>query len=155
MTKMSNQTSETNRPILLGRETSRKQRIASPLKSWLQGQYGQCLLAAFSLAWLAIGETDEVVVATGMLEPLGSVKDIKVPVGGVVKDILVTEGQQVVANQILLQLDAEADLERRQSLQENIKLKQNQLDLNKSGFNILNTTALNKKFFENLTTRTS
>jgi HlyD family secretion protein len=132
MTKMSNQISrETNRPIQLGRETSPgNSELLRPSKSWLQGTIWTMLAtAAFSLAWLAIAKTDEVVVATGMLEPLGSVKDIKVPVGGVVKDILVTEGQQVVANQILLQLDAEADLERRLSLQENIKLKQNQLDL--------------------------
>ena len=31
-------------------------------------------------------------VATGQLEPVGSVQDIQMPVGGVVDDILVEEG---------------------------------------------------------------
>ena len=51
------------------------------------------------------------------------------PVGGVVQDILVTEGQQVKANQILLRLDTEADLDLRESLDETIALKQEQLEL--------------------------
>ena len=92
----------------LGRETSPgNSELLRPSKSWLQGTIWTMLATAtFSLAWLAIAKTDEVVVATGMLEPLGSVKDIKVPVGGVVKEILVTEGQLVKASQILLQLDS-------------------------------------------------
>ena len=84
--------------------------------------------AGFSIAWLAIAQTDEVVIATGILEPLGSVKDIQVPVG-IVQDILVTEGQQVKAGQILLRMDIEADLDRRKSVEENLELKQKQLTL--------------------------
>lgn len=120
-----------DKPKLLGRETSpANSELLRPSRSWLQATIWTMLgTAAFALAWLAIAKTDEVVVATGMLEPLGSVKDIKVPVGGVVKDILVTEGQQVKENQILLRLDAEADLERSQSLEENLILKQKQLEL--------------------------
>ena len=69
--------------MLLGRETSpENSELLRPSRSWLQGTIWTMLAtAAFSLAWLAIAKTDEVVVATGMLEPLGSVKDIKVPVG--------------------------------------------------------------------------
>lgn len=131
MTRTPENSSPSGQPQLLGRETSPgTSELLRPSKSWLQATIWTMLgTAAFSFAWLAIAKTDEVVVATGMLEPLGSVKDIQVPVGGVVKEILVTEGQQVKASQILLQLDAEADLERQQSLQENIKLKKNQLDL--------------------------
>jgi HlyD family secretion protein len=42
----------------------------------------------FGIAWLAIARTEEIVVAKGQLEPLGSVQDIQMPVGGVVDDIL-------------------------------------------------------------------
>ncbi len=83
----------------------------------------------FGIAWLAIAKTDEVVVATGKLEPLASVKDIQMPAGGVVKNILVTEGQEVKAGEVLLELDTEADLDRRVSLEETIELKRKELSL--------------------------
>ena len=68
-------------------------------------------------------------MASGKLEPLGSVKDIQMPLGGVVEDILVREGERVQANQILLKLDTEADLDKRESLDQTIALKQEQLKL--------------------------
>ena len=37
----------------------------------------------FGVAWLALARTEEIVVASGKLEPIGSVKDIQMPVGGV------------------------------------------------------------------------
>ena len=49
----------------------------------------------FGIAWLAIARTEEIVVAKGQLEPVGSVQDIQMPVGGVVDDILVEEGDVV------------------------------------------------------------
>ena len=37
------------------------------------------------VGWLAVAKTDEILVAQGKLEPIGKVKDIQIPVGGVVK----------------------------------------------------------------------
>ena len=56
----------------------------------------------FGVAWLALARTEEIVVATGKLEPIGSVKDIQMPVGGVADEILVKEGEQVKAGQVLI-----------------------------------------------------
>ena len=42
----------------------------------------------FGIAWLAIARTEEIVVAKGQLEPVGSVQDFQMLVGGVVDDIL-------------------------------------------------------------------
>ena len=115
----------------LGRDAAPEtSELLRPSKSWLQATIWTLLgTAGFAIAWLAIAKTDEVVVAPGKLEPLGSVKDIQMPVGGVVQDILVKEGQQVKADQILLRLDTEADLDLRESLDESIALKQKQLNL--------------------------
>ena len=115
----------------LGRDAAPEtSELLRPSRSWLQATIWTLLATAgFAIAWLAIAKTDEVVVAPGKLEPLGSVKDIQMPVGGVVQDILVKEGQQVKANQILLRLDTEADLDLRESLDETIALKQEQLNL--------------------------
>ena len=77
----------------------------------------------FGIAWLAIARTEEIVVAKGQLEPVGSVQDIQMPVGGVVDDILVEEGDAVKKGEILMKLDTEASEQQRQNLEATIKLK--------------------------------
>ena len=115
----------------LGRDAAPEtSELLRPSRSWLQAVIWTLLgTAGFAILWLVIAKTDEVVVAPGKLEPLGSVKDIQMPVGGVVQDILVNEGERVKADQLLLRLDTEADLDRRETLDESIALKQEQLAL--------------------------
>ncbi|QNI96109.1 HlyD family secretion protein [Synechococcus sp. RS9902] len=83
----------------------------------------------FGVGWLALARTEEIVVAAGQLEPVGSVQDIQMPVGGVADQILVEEGDSVKAGQVLMKLDTEATEEQRLSLEKTIKLKQEQLTL--------------------------
>ena len=83
----------------------------------------------FGVAWLALARTEEIVVATGKLEPIGSVKDIQMPVGGVADEILVKEGEQVKAGQVLMKLDTEASEEQQRSLQTQMQALQNNLQL--------------------------
>ena len=83
----------------------------------------------FGVAWLALARTEEIVVAPGQLDPIGSVQDIQMPVGGVAESILVKEGDVVKAGQILMKLDTEATEQQRLSLEKSIKLKQEQLKL--------------------------
>ena len=86
----------------------------------------RCFLGAW--CWLVgFAKTDEVVIASGQLEPIGSVQDIQMPAGGVADQILVTEGEQVKAGQVLMKLDTEASEEQRISLETAIGLKQEQL----------------------------
>ena len=54
------------------------------------------------IGWLAIARTEEVVVATGKLEPVGNVKDVRIPPGGVVEAILVKNGQRVSKGEALI-----------------------------------------------------
>ena len=126
-----NGTGNSDRLKPLGRDAAPEtSELLRPSKSWLQATIWTLIgTAGFAITWLAMAKTDEVVVAPGKLEPLGSVKDIQMPVGGVVQDILVKEGQQVKADQILLRLDTEADLDLRESLDETIALKREQLSL--------------------------
>ena len=83
----------------------------------------------FGVGWLALARTEEIVVAQGQLEPIGSVQDIQMPVGGVADQILVQEGDRVKAGQVLMKLDTEASEEQRNSLEQTIKLKKEQLSL--------------------------
>ena len=85
--------------------------------------------SVFGVVWLALARTEEIVVAPGKLEPIGSVQDIQMPVGGVADQILVKEGDRVKAGQVLMKLDTEASEEQRNSLEKTIKLKHEQLTL--------------------------
>jgi len=85
--------------------------------------------SVFGIAWLALARTEEIVVAPGQLEPIGSVQDIQMPLGGVADQILVSEGDTVKAGQVLMKLDTEASEEQRRSLEKTIELKQEQLKL--------------------------
>tara|TARA_B100000035_G_C21029684_1_gene567737 strand:- start:1896 stop:3131 length:1236 start_codon:yes stop_codon:yes gene_type:complete len=87
--------------------------------------------AVFGLGWLSIAKTDEVITVTGKLEPLGSVKNIQMPVGGIAAEILVKEGEEVVTGQIVMKLDAETSQKRLSTLIESEKLKTTQLNLKK------------------------
>ena len=85
--------------------------------------------AVSGVAWLALAKTEEIVVAPGKLEPIGSVRDIQMPLGGIAEQILVKDGDRVKAGQVLMRLDTEASEQKRESLQESLLLKQKQLAL--------------------------
>lgn len=87
------------------------------------------LTSGAALAWLALAKTEEVVVAPGKLEPIGNVKTVQMPVGGVLDQMLVKEGERVRKGQILLRLDNEATVDRRTSITQGIDAKQQQLQL--------------------------
>jgi hemolysin D len=104
--------------------------VVQPSSFWLRATAWTLMgTTVFGVAWLALAKTEEIVVASGKLEPAGEVKDIQVPVGGVVDEILVKEGEQVKAGQVLLRLDSETTADRQKSLKESIALKQQQLAL--------------------------
>jgi HlyD family secretion protein len=83
----------------------------------------------FALAWLSLAQTEEVVVAPGKLEPIGDVKTIQVPVGGVLDEMLVNDGERVGKGQVLMRLDNEATKDRELSLIKTISAKQQQQQL--------------------------
>ena len=80
--------------------------------------------ASFGLVWSVVARVDETVQSTGKLEPKGTTIDVKVPLGGVIQNILVKEGDLVKKDQILLKLDttaARAKLEALQRVKSQIK----------------------------------
>jgi hemolysin D len=86
-------------------------------------------VTAFALGWLALAKTEEIVMAPGKLQPIGTVKDVQVPVGGVVEQVMVKEGQRVKKGQVLLRLDTEATKDRQASVEKTIAFKEQQLRL--------------------------
>ena len=75
------------------------------------------------ITWLFLAYTDEVVMVQGKLEPVGDVKKIQIPEGGVIKDILVENGKEVSKGEILVVLDKEISLQNLNSLQTRLDQK--------------------------------
>ena len=82
----------------------------------------------FGLGWLAVARTEEVVVAQGKLEPAGDVKEIRIPTGGVVEEILVKNGDRVSKGQLLIRLDQESTADQLQSLETSVTEKKSQIN---------------------------
>lgn len=79
--------------------------------------------ACLAFIYAILAKIDEVVLAPGELQPLGAERPIKAPFAGVVKQILVKEGQQVRANQDLLRLDPDVSGKRADTLREQVRLE--------------------------------
>lgn len=62
-------------------------------------------VAGFGFVWACVARIDETVQATGKLEPEGANKEIKAPLGGVVKAIYVKDGQLVQPGDVMLDMD--------------------------------------------------
>ena len=108
--------------------------------------------STFVIVWLSFAKTDEVVFAIGKLEPKGDVKDIQIPLGGVIEEIFVEAGDIVEENQKLIQLDRESSYGQFVSLNSSIAEKEVQLKKNK---NILDLKKLQKIEEEKLTVERS
>jgi len=61
--------------------------------------------AAGLITWAAYAPLEQAVQAQGDLEPAGHVKEVRVPLTGVVRNVYVKEGQRVEKGQVLFTLD--------------------------------------------------
>ena len=77
---------------------------------------------AFVFACFA--KIDEVVVAPGELQPIGAERPLKAPFAGMVKEIVVKEGQDVIAGQPLIRMDTEVSEKRKETLEKQYKLEE-------------------------------
>ena len=78
----------------------------------------------FGISWLSFAKTDEIVLVPGKIVPIGDVKEIQMPIGGIAKEILVNEGDIVKKGDLLIQLDKESSLAEFTTLIESLKLKE-------------------------------
>lgn len=70
-------------------------------------------VTVFTISWAALNKIDQAIPAQGKLEPQGAVREVQVPVNGLVEKVFVKDGQRVKAGDVLLHLDhtgAEAQL---------------------------------------------
>ena len=69
--------------------------------------YSVTALLALALLWAAVGHLDIVASADGRLVPKSYLKVVQPADAGIVKEILVHEGERVSAGQVLLRMDAQ------------------------------------------------
>lgn len=89
-------------PGLLAIERQPPHPAARLILAMMLGLFG-CLFL-----WAALGKLDIVAVAEGKLVPNSYLKIVQPSEAGIVKEILVQEGQRVAANEVLLRMDAVA-----------------------------------------------
>lgn len=81
----------------------------TPSKNWSRRiLYTLVGIAGFGIVWASFAQIDETVQGTGKLEPKAALKEVKAPLGGVVSEILVEDGEMVKKGQTLLVLDTNA-----------------------------------------------
>ena len=90
--------------------------------------WGLVVTSGLGISWLIFAYTDEVVIVNGKLEPIGDVKKLQIPIGGVVKEILVKSGDKVTKGQVLIVLDKKISQQNVQSIQSQFLQKNNQLN---------------------------
>ena len=90
----------------------------------------------FGVAWITFAKTDEIVLVPGKVVPIGDVKEIQMPIGGIAKEIFVNEGDYVQKGDLLIQLDKESSLAEFNTLNESLNLKERQLNLKKREYEV-------------------
>jgi HlyD family secretion protein len=79
------------------------------------------------MLWAYVAPLDIIAVATGKIIPQGYLQIVQPTESGVIKEILVTEGAQVKAGQILARMDARVSEADSRQLQNELKLRRLQL----------------------------
>jgi len=132
-----------NQPVLL-----KKTRRNSSVLVWtLVGA------TSFAVLWAFLAPLPETVAVQGKLQPSSAVQDIEAPLGGVVNEVLVKEGQAVNRGDLLVRFDArkaQARLDSALSKRDGLK---NQLVINKALVGDIAATELSPNQVELLKTR--
>ncbi|MGF1459575.1 MAG: HlyD family efflux transporter periplasmic adaptor subunit [Leptolyngbyaceae cyanobacterium] len=71
-----------------------------------------------TVTWACLAKIEDAIPAQGKLEPQGVVQPVQAPVGGVVDEILVNEGEQVEQGDVLVKLDPKATQAQLKSLED-------------------------------------
>ncbi len=61
----------------------------------------------FGVVWLSLAKTEEIIISQGKLEPLSKVVDVQMPVGGIIDQLKVEDGQLVKKGDLLIVLDTD------------------------------------------------
>ncbi len=108
----------------------RRTTLPRSTRGWSRGIVWSLIgLTGFGIVYGSIARIDTSVNANGKLRPIGGVTEISPSLNGRVKRVLVKEGQQVQAGQLLVQIENSALLRQRADLQAMHKLWEKEAQL--------------------------
>ena len=108
---------------------SEQENVLQQSRFWMKTvTWGLIGTTALGIGFLAVARTEEVVVAQGKLEPIGNVKEVRVPPGGIVEEILVENGERVTEGQPLIRLDQESTAEQLKSAIQGVEEKTTEIN---------------------------
>jgi len=90
------------------------------------------LTSLIGIGWLAIAKTDEIIIVPGKIIPIGKVKEIKMPMSGVIEEIDIKEGDLVNKNQVLMRIESDTNSNLSITLENSLNLKKQQIESLKS-----------------------
>jgi HlyD family secretion protein len=99
--------------------------LASPLPRRVLWTIHVLILAL--VLWAAFGRLDVVAVAEGRLVPRSQLKIVQPAEGGILREILVAEGERVRAGQVLARMDAKLAMADAAALEQDLALRELQL----------------------------
>lgn len=91
--------------------------------------------SGLGLLILIFAKTDQIIIVQGELQPISRVRDIKIPISGVVEKIFIQDGDYVNKNQKLIKLDDNLTIETNKNILKKLKLKHNEFDFKNIEFN--------------------
>ena len=80
------------------------------------------VLLGSTVIWAFNAKIDQTITVRGRLVPSGRVRDVESPSSGVVSDVFVSEGDQVIAGQALFSVEAKGLDSRRRAIIKTLKL---------------------------------
>ena len=86
------------------------------------------------ISFLTFAKTEEIIVVTGKIIPVGKVKDIKMPMAGVINTIRINEGEIVKKGQILMEIKLDTNTNLSKTLVNQVDLIENQISFLRSNF---------------------
>ena len=86
------------------------------------------LTSFLGIGWLAIARTDEIIIVPGKIIPIGKVKEIKMPMSGVIEKIEIKEGDLVDENQVLMRIESDTNSNLSITLEKSLNLKKLQIE---------------------------
>ena len=119
------------------------------------------LTGFLGIGWLAIAKTDEIIIVPGKIIPIGKVKEIKMPMSGVIEEIQIKEGDLVEKDQILMRIESDTNTNTSKILENSVEIKRNQIKtfeaqiLENKNLNMDNMKLLKEKIeiYQNLSDR--
>ena len=86
------------------------------------------LTSFLGIGWLVLAKTDEIIIVPGKIIPIGKVKEIKMPMSGVIEKIEIKEGDLVDKNQVLMRIESDTNSNLSITLEKSIKIKKQQIE---------------------------